>query len=63
MLPNPLILLLDDNVFEIADGSHRLTVFFKLLGDPKTQNLLENHQLAWVGVPCVGVPFLTRLRT
>ena len=49
ILPKPLIFLQEDNLYEIVDGSHRLTVFFALHSHQNTKSMLDETQLAWVG--------------
>lgn len=51
ILPKPLIFLQEDNLYEIVDGSHRLAVFFALHSHQNTKSILDETQLAWVGLP------------
>lgn len=48
-LPKPPILLLDGNFYEIADGNHRLSLFFFFRSQSSTKDILDEEQLVWIG--------------
>lgn len=48
-LPGTLILMEDNDRYEIVDGSHRLAVFFALQSNPKFEQFLQREYEVWMG--------------